>query len=229
MKPGRFCLVLLLIGGAGVSVLLWTRARIEQGKQALARAEQPPSGRPPDNAPKPKPSPPAELLRLRNEVTLLRKELQQFQRQALPLAPQKSASDWEAIHSGPAPSAQPGFVAVASLTPAGQATPAQAFQTFQFLLRNQQHEPLTPTKMKEMFEVPDDFDDPAARYSINLGQGFGSEIGYRIAREQFLSSNEVCVTVDFETADGGLDRQDRVLVFRHGKWRVKPASVSARP
>jgi hypothetical protein len=34
------------------------------------------------------------------------------------------------------------------------------------------------------------------------------------------------VTVDFETKDGGSFRQNPVLVYRDGRWRMKPESVT---
>jgi hypothetical protein len=47
-------------------------------------------------------------------------------------------------------------------------------------MRNQAKEPLNPTWMKQLWDVPDDFDEPGAGYSIDIGEGMGGEDGYRV-------------------------------------------------
>ena len=230
MRRGVFIWFLVGLGAIGLLVLKWQRAQLQEGRFAFSRAREAASQASRANPPRPQPSPSLEVLRLRNEVTMLNKELKEVLAAATHVdhvLPVRSRTDWEEIHSGSRLSEQPGFVSLANLAPAGNATPAGAFQTFQFVMRNQNKEPLTPTRMKEIWDVPDDFDDPNARYSINMGHGIGGETGYKIVREEFRSTNDVVVTVDFETVDGGTSRQEKVLAYRDGKWRVKPESITS--
>lgn len=80
--------------------------------------------------------------------------------------------------------------------------------------------------MKEIWDVPDDFDDPNAKYSINLGSGMGSEFGYRIVTQESISTNAICLVVEYEKPDGSSFRREQVLVQTNGRWRVKPAGVT---
>jgi hypothetical protein len=202
------------------------RAVIADLRRSLAGSHAVPASENHDNqmiAPAPRPSP--ELLKLRAEITTLRREL----KEAAPerrISRSSQTQEWAQIHSGPKPSEQPGYHSIDELKEAGHATPEAAFQSFLYVLRNQHKEKLTATKMKEIFDVPEDFDDPNAKYSINLGDGIGQEIGYRIVDQQFVASNAMTLTIDFEDRDGGSFRQDRTLIQRDGRWRINPARVS---
>jgi hypothetical protein len=191
------------------------------GKKFAATPIQTADVKPPQRQTGPSP----ELLKLRAEVTSLRCELDQAAPARI-APPSQIADEWAEIHSGVRPSQQPGFLATTELTNAGYATPDAAFQSFLYVLRNQHKEPLTLPKMKEIFDVPDDFDDPNVRYSIHMGEGIGRETGYRIVQQQFLAGNEIKLTIDFEDREGGSFRGDRILVQRNDRWRVKPAGVT---
>lgn len=167
---------------------------------------------------------PAELIRLRSEVGALRRELRDAQRPKFD--PDESAQDWDLVHSGLKPSAQPGFQYFSAITNAGNATPTAGLATFNYVMRNQQREPLTETRMKTIWDVPDDFDSPDARYSIDLGEGMGNEVGYRIVEQTQLSTNEVRLTLEYERPDGSSFRRHRILIERNGAWRVKPAGLT---
>lgn len=222
-------MLLLLIVAGGVAGWFWQQARLTAAGEALrarldelARPAIPPAAGEAKTAESP---PSSELLKLRSEVTMLNQELRRASPQSLP-PKSRAESDWAEIHSGRRVSQQAGFIANSQLAHAGNATPAQAFQTLQFAMRNQENEPLTPAKMKEIWDVPDDFDDPNARYSISLGRGIGGETGYRIVREDVLSANEVRLVLEFETRDGGSFRQEQIVARRDGKWRVKPEGIT---
>jgi hypothetical protein len=167
--------------------------------------------------------PSAELLRLRNEVTLLHHEEKAARAQ---LSREQMAADWAFVHSGPKPSEQPGFAYFTQVTNAGFATPATAFQSFNFFMRNQQKEPMTDAHMAELWAVPDDFADPNARYSIDIGEGMGNEVGYRIVKEESIATNEVRLTLEYQRPDDSSYRRDKVMVEHNGLWRVQPVRVS---
>jgi hypothetical protein len=225
MSTPRFVLLLLATAAIGIFLLFRQHKIIEQERENLRQKALSTQSDSFVLGPAKSPSAPSpELLSLRNEVTWLNRELREAPATKTP-SPPELAAEWQEVHSGPAPKDQPGFVSITRLTYSGNQTPSAGFQTFQFALRNQNAEPLTPTKMKEIFDVPEGFDDPNARYSIGLGEGIGSEIGYRIVREQILSTNEVKLILDFQTADDASIRQEKILVHRNGKWRVKPESV----
>lgn len=173
--------------------------------------------------------PSSELLRLRSEVTLLRRDLESPTHTLQPISRNQWAEDWALVHSGPKPSEQPGFALFTSLTNAGFSTPEAAFQSFNYAMRNQAREPLNDTRMKELWDVPDDYDDPNARYSINLGEGMAGEIGYRIVSREMVATNQVRLTIDYEKPDGSSFRREKVLVENHGRWRMKPAGLTRAP
>ena len=175
-------------------------------------------------APQREERPASELLRLRNEVTLLRRDLESPEPR--PALQKESAEDWASVHSGPKPSSQPGFGYFTKMTNVGFSTPQTAFQSFNFAMRNQQNEPLNNTRMKELWDVPDDFDDPDARYSIHMGEGMGGEIGYRIVSQDRIAPNQMRLTVDYERPDGSSFRREKVLVENKGRWRMKLVSVT---
>jgi len=226
MRKRLFLILLFVVALAEVLILLQQRNRINRLRQrSETRADQSHPRKLPEKSSPPQKPPSLELLRLRNEVTMLRQEVNKLP-QRLPLTATGLADEWAEVHSETKASDEPDFVVMNKLQAVGNATPRQAYQTFQYAMRNQQQEPLTPAKMKELWAVPDDFDDPNARYSISMGQGMGGEIGYRVVKEEFLLTKEVKLTLDFENSDGSSFRQQRLLVQRNGKWRVKPESVS---
>ena len=93
-------------------------------------------------------------------------------------------------------------------------------------MRNQAKEPLDNTRMKDLWDVPDDFDNPGAKYSIDIGEGIGGEVGYRIVSQQTMAANEVRLTLDYENVDGSSFRREKVLIEDRGRWRVRPVSVT---
>lgn len=226
MSKRLFLILLFVVALAEVLILLQQRNRINRLRQeSETRVDQSHPRKLPEKSSRPQKPPSHELLRLRNEVTMLRQEINK-QPQRPPPTATGLADEWAEVHSGTKASHQPDFFVMNDLQAIGNATPRQAYQTFQYAMRHQQQEPLTPAKMKEIWDVPDDFDDPDARYSINMGQGMGGEIGYRVVKEEFVSTNEIKLTLDFEHSDGSSFRQERLLVQRNGKWRVKPESVT---
>lgn len=226
MSKRLFLILLSVVALAEVLILLQQRNRVNSlRQQSETRANQSHPRKLPEKSLRPQKPPSLELLRLRNEVTMLGQEINN-QPQRPPPTATGLADEWAEVHSGTKASDLPDFVVMNKLQAVGNATPHHAYQTFQYAMRHQQQEPLTPAKMKEIWDVPDDFDDPDARYSISMGQGMGGEIGYRVVKEEFLSTNEIKLTLDFENPDGSTFRQERLLVQRNGKWRVKPESVS---
>lgn len=205
------------------SLLAEARSNLN-ARAALAAPTQQSEDRP-TNAPSLPPERPSpELLRLRNEVTLLHRDLE---KPPPPLLSQeRQAEDWALVHSGVKPSEQPGFRHFANLTNVGYATPEAAFQSFNSAMRNQHKEPMNNTRMKELWDVPDDFDDPDARYSIDLGEGMGPEFGYRLVGQELIATNQVRLTIDFEKPDGNSFRRQKVLIEKNGRWRMKPARVT---
>lgn len=226
MTTRKFTIVLLMIAAAGGLILFLQDRAISHTRNVAFVADAPenPVTHESNNTSIPSPA----LLQLRNEVAMLTKQIQE--NSPLSRSPQSLAgrwtSEWEEIHSGPMSSNQPGFVSFKNLSNPGHATPAQAFESFQFALRNQSKEPLSETKMKEIWDLPDDYDDPKAKYSINIGRGISSETGYRVVREETISTNEIKLILDYSTADGASLRDERIVVFRNGKWRLKPAGLS---
>jgi hypothetical protein len=168
-------------------------------------------------------SPPAELLRLRNEVGTLRQKMET----PLPREFSKSQAEtnWAFVHGGTKPSQQPGFRSFQSAANVGFNTPKAAFESFQFAMRNQAKEPLNQSLMKQLYDVPDDFDQPGVQYSIDLGQGIGGEIGYRILDQKQVSPKEVRLKIEYETSGGGSFRRETILVEKNGKWRIRLAGV----
>jgi hypothetical protein len=226
----RLCFALLvIILGAGTWIFRHQRVALTEASAVLAAREnnhvssrresvdQQPSQPSADQ-------PSADLLRLRAEVTTLQRELDTpTPRQ---ISKQQAADDWALVHSGPKPSQQPGFIAFASVTNIGFANPEAAFESFNYAMRNQAKEPLNNTRTKDLWDVPDDFDDPSAKYSIDIGEGIGGEVGYRIVSRQTMAANEVRLVLDYENPDGSSFRREKVLVQDRGRWRVRPVSVT---
>jgi hypothetical protein len=165
-----------------------------------------------------------ELIRLRGEVSLLQKDLNSPPGQTI--SPHEAEADWALVHSGPKASDDPGYISLTNCASLGFETPRTALQSYFFAMHNQEKQPLTPAHMKEIWDVPDDFDAPSARYSIDLGQGYGGEKGYRIVEETDLGSNSVRLTLEFQYSEGNLTRRDLVLVEHNGNWRLKPTGVT---
>jgi hypothetical protein len=138
---------------------------------------------------------------------------------------EQSAGDWDLVFGGPKPSDHLDFVAFTNLADVGFATPDAAFQSFHHAFQNQRQQPITNTLMKDLFDVPDDFDEPGGGYSINLGEGI-SGIGYRIVSRDPLATNMVRLTFDVENRDGSWSRREKILIERGGHWRVRPVSVT---
>ena len=137
-----------------------------------------------------------------------------------------SIKDKNLDRSGAKASDYPDFIFLTNCGSVGFSTPASALQSFYFAMRNQIKEPLTPTRMKQLWDVPDDFDEPGARYSIGIGEGMGGEDGYRVVSQERSGSNGVRMTLEFERPDGSAFRRNVTLIERNGLWRMKPAQVS---
>jgi hypothetical protein len=229
MKRGIFPFLIAAIVFVGVSQLQRQRATLAEMRltsSARGAAAQPrsqdKSAPTPDLEQPERPS--ADLLQLRSEVTQLRRDLEAPVPRPTP--PKEWAEEWSLVHSGPKPSQYPGFGYFTNLANVGFATPENAFQSFNFAMRNQQNERLTDARMKELWDVPDDFDDPDAKYSIHMGEGMGGEIGYRIVQQERIATNQIRLTIDYEKPDGSSFRREKVLVQKEGRWRVKPAGVT---
>lgn len=227
----RLLLLVILISGAWIArnqraAIRSTRAALQSNATLTPEfsVPSPASTLAPPPAP---PSPSLELLRRRAEVTRLRQELDTRSPRAQAIT--RAAEEWTHVWEGIRPSQQPGFVFFTNLAPAGFSTPEAAFASFQYVMRNQTLEPLTPTNMKEIFDVPDDFDDPNARYSIHLGEGISGEIGYRVFNQEFIDPTQVRLIIEMENPDGSHGRQARILVLRDGRWRMKPQGIQRQP
>ena len=118
------------------------------------------------------------------------------------------------------PSAFPDFQSFTNLSHSGSASPEAAFETMQFRMHRQGSDPLTIPIQREIWDLPSDFGDPNVRYAINLGLAGGSETGYRIAKSESLATNQVKLTIDYETHRGGTRRQRYTMVQRDGSWRL---------
>ncbi|MBL9139654.1 MAG: hypothetical protein JNK85_27540 [Verrucomicrobiales bacterium] len=233
MRTPLYCVTLALLVGVGAGLGLCQRRALvaargdypEPSSPTHAGPERPPVEiRTPVQA---EPRPSIELLRLRAEVTQLRAELDRDPARAETHA--RGASEWAQVFDGVRPSRMPDFVSFSNLVARGNSDPISAFATFQYRLRNQGNEPMTPSRMKEIYDVPDDFDDPDARYSVHLGRGMGREVGYRVVEQRTLATGEVALVLDLEDPDGGSHRVEQVLVRRGEEWRVKPVHLERLP
>jgi hypothetical protein len=236
MSTRAFAITLLLVSFAAGWVLFRQRKAIVLVENALITQQKgttpsatnihsPANANPPSG-----PRPSSELLKLRGEVTLLRQELEAVQSapSGTPvLNPEVVRDEWSFVYSGPKPSEFPDYFQLSELKDIGFATPRAAFQSFQHAFRTTKRN-LTPTEMKELWDVADDYDDPDAGYNIHLGDGIGREVGARIVSEEYLSSNVVRLTVDFERPDGSSFRREHTLVERQGRWRMQPAGLSRK-
>lgn len=168
-----------------------------------------------------------EVLRWRAEVSRLRADLDALAPQAK--AANQEADDWSRVWEGPRPSEHPGFRPFAELEAEGWATPETAYASFQHAMRHQAENPLTPTRMKELFHVPDDFDDPNARYSIDLGPGIQGSFGYRIVNSETVEPGRMKLNIDIENTTGSSFREERILILSDGRWRLKPVRIERLP
>lgn len=229
MKHRLLALWLLLVVVSALSIYHVQERALEQTRRALTdlrpAATEPGSGASDagSNLDSPRAAASLEVLRLRGQVGVLRRALAEAG--GIAQDRRQFRHDWETIYSGARPSDQPGFVTLSNLVPAGFATPENALQSFHYIMGRQQIEPLNDTRMKEIWDVPDDYDQPPG-YNIDLGEGFYGGIGYRIVRSEFLSSNTARLTIDYEKEDGSSYRRDKIFVATNGHWRMKPAAVT---
>jgi hypothetical protein len=224
MRNRLFVTALLLLALAAAWIYLKQgasiiEARVRLGRNEAERASE--NARVPTDAAAPDSGPSLELLRLRGEVAILRRELEN--RRAPDLASNARSNDLQLIYSDPRPSEHLDFVDYSNIAPAGFATPEAAFQSFNQMMMAKQ--PLTNTQMKDYWNVPDDYDQPPG-YNIHLGEGFYGGKGYRVVSRRLLGTNTVELTVDFEKNDGTSFRRDRLLVEHNGHWRLQPVSVT---
>jgi hypothetical protein len=230
MKLTRFFLIVTLLIGVGLGTLLRQRTMLEKARSISSNrsvaAPDPGPRLAVETAPR-ETTPSSELLRLRGEVARLHRELDAHAGPVL--SPQQMADDWALVHSGPKPSDRTDFVSFAGSSNMGFATPVAAFQSFNFVMRHQQQVRMDDTLMKTLWDVPDDFDNPDAKYSIDIGEGMGNEMGYRIVSQESIGTNQVRLTVDYERPDGTSFRRGKVLVEHNGSWRMKPAGLSRLP
>lgn len=237
MRKGSFVVLQLLSVAVGLTVLWRQQATLRDlrsEKTPMAGPSASPSfrvnGQPRESVSDPSPTAPArpsvELLQLRAEVSRLRAEWESLTPQAQ--ASMREADEWNRVWEGPKPSDRPGFRRFSDLAPEGWATPEAAYGSFQHAFRNQSTNALTSTRMKEIFLLPDDFDDPKARYSINMGAGMQG-IGYRITQSELVEPGQVKLTLEIENANGTSFREERTLIQSNGRWRIKPEGLQRMP
>jgi len=234
VKTRIFILVLIFVVAAGTVTLVRQQQQADFLRAQLAATTS--TEVTTNQVTRPRPEPVAEpnstaaesdLLRLRGEVSLLRRELDAQPVRAL--SRQQIEDDWALIHSGPKPSEHPGFIYLTNCATVGFGTPEAALQSFYFAMRNQVQEPLDSTRMKLLWDVPDDFDAPDAKYSIDIGNGIGGELGYHVVKREFIGTNEARLTLEYERPDGSAFRRDITMVEHNGRWRLKPVRVSRLP
>lgn len=222
---------LLLVLGLGVIGYQYRQRRQLQAHEETAlpattasRPDVPPSA---PRASVPEPSPSLEVLRWRAEVSRLRAELDALTPEAR--AATRESDEWSEVWEGAKPSHQYGFRRFADLIPEGWASPEAAYGSFQHAMRHQTTESLTPARMKEIFDLPDDFDDPRARYSLHLGAGMQGNLGYRVVRSEPLEPGKVKLILEIENTSGSSFREERILVRSGERWRVRPERVERLP
>jgi RNA polymerase sigma factor (sigma-70 family) len=125
----------------------------------------------------------------------------------------------------PKSSVRQDFLYFTNLSDVGFATPEAAVESWHEAIMNQGVRPITPERMKDLWNLPDDYDDPTARYAINTGKGFGGEIGYRISNQSQIASNQVQFTIEYEKRNGSLSRDERTWIKRDGHWRLQPVRI----
>jgi hypothetical protein len=138
------------------------------------------------------------------------------------------SSFWTYIPNRTRVSTLPGFRHFAELADVGRASPESALETFHVAIRNQSLDPIGSTRMKAIWNLPEDFDDSNAKYSIDIGQGIGPAIGYRIVSKEQVASNEVRLIYDYERRNGSSFRHEKVLVEKDGEWRLQPVRVTRK-
>ncbi|HTI69153.1 MAG TPA: hypothetical protein VMF06_04275 [Candidatus Limnocylindria bacterium] len=228
MKTSIFRLLLVLLLVAGAAAMLWQRrtwTRFQSERHVRIVKETPGSPVGDNTDPGPSPTGPGlELVRLRGEVAALRREVETHPTK--PLSFRETINEWATLWPGPKPSQLAGYQAMTNVQPVGFASPGQALQTFFHAFQNQTQAPFDRTRMKELWDVPDDFDSPDTHYDIHLGQGFGGEVGYRVTGQEELTPGKVKLKVDFEKRDGSYCQREMVMVDHGGHWRLQPLSVT---
>lgn len=213
----------LIAGGAAFwyqrTALRHAQAALADRSNSVRNAQSSRGGDPPAAA---SASPSAELLRLRGELGVARRELDDHLQAE---AARAYTNDWQMVYSGPKPSELPGFVTFKDLVPHQFETPDKALQSWHYAFDNQHTEPLDSTRMKEIWDVPDDFDQEPG-YNLNMGEGIYGGTGFRVAARETLATNVVRLIIDYERQDGSSYQRERILVQRNGRWRVQPESVT---
>ena len=138
------------------------------------------------------------------------------------------SSFWTFIPNRTKVSELPGFHYFTELSFVGMRTPEEALETFHAAIRNQGMDPLNSTRMKDIWDLPEDFDDPNVNYTVNIGQGIGPAIGYRIVSKEQLTSNQVRLVYDYERRNGSSFRHEKVLIEKNGEWRLQPVRVTRK-
>jgi hypothetical protein len=231
MRSRAFFLTIVILVGAGA--IFWRRNQI-----AIDAARQLPTEHEPERPqvtnfqtivpirPAPDHHPSAALLELRAEVTALRNELDSIVTGRI--SAEQASNDWALVHSGPKPSDLPGFISFKEATNVGFATPESAFQSFNYEMRHPPKEPVDEAaRTMELWDVPDDWAEPGPK-SIDIGEGIGAEVGYRVVSQEILATNQIKLIVDFEKPDGSSFRRSKVLVKHNDRWRMKPVSITVK-
>jgi hypothetical protein len=137
-------------------------------------------------------------------------------------------SFWTFIPNRTKVSTLPDFHHFTEVSDVGMRSPEAALETFHAAIRNQGMNLLDSTRMKEIWNLPEDFDDPNTKYSVDIGQGIGPAIGYRIVSKEPLASNQVRLVYDYERRNGSSFRHEKVLIEKNGEWRLQPVRVTKK-
>lgn len=237
MNHARFVVLLLALTGVGLGLWRWqdrqlkaTQVALEARRVEAMNATQARASlavaTPPANPAAPSPS--MELLRLRAEVTRLRSALDRPADAPARRAP-LLAEAWNETQASPRPSQCADYVSATQVADVGFGSPENALLTFHYAMSHQTETPITPTRMKDLWVVPDDFDAPNARYSIDLGEGLSGHVGYRVLSLDPIGTGEVRLTIDYEREDGSTFLRERILVGQGDHWRLKPKAVTRAP
>lgn len=166
--------------------------------------------------------PSLELLRLRGEVAVLRRELRGTNAPAVPLPDRAMArSDREYVYAlSKRPSEQPDFHPAGEARFAGFKTPENTVESYFFRMEDQKTNPLDPA---DLWDVPKEFD---RGWTLNLGALPNPGSGYRIAAQRWISAEEVTLTLETQRSDGTPSDAEITLVWREDRWRIRPHSVT---
>jgi hypothetical protein len=80
--------------------------------------------------------------------------------------------------------------------------------------------------MKDYWDLPDDFDDPNAKYALNIGEGIGREVGNRVAAQEKVASNQVRLTMDWNVPTAVRRVTKNCSWKGKGQWRLAPVSLT---